>query len=368
MNSASKPRVVVTNWIHDDVLDELASFAEPVANRTREAWTRAQILERASDADGLMVFMPDTIDDAFLAACPRLRIVAAALKGADNFDVAACTRRGIWFTLVPDLLTVPTAQLFIGLLLGVTRNILAGDTLVRSGNFAGWRPVLYGAGLSGRRLGFIGLGAVGRAAVRRLAGFDLDLCYHDPRRLDPAEESALGLRWLPLSELIATSHFLAPLVPLNANTLHLLDASALAAMPRGAYLINVCRGSVVDEAAVADALARGHLAGYAADVYEMEDWARSDRPPEIHPRLLAQSERTLLTPHLGSATEEARRAIARAAIGQMRIAFAGGVPPAAINPNISRAASPVTEMSRRGGAVAVNPGGVGPTGKRFTVA
>ena len=102
MNSASKPRVVVTNWIHDDVLDELASFAEPVANRTREAWTRAQILERASDADGLMVFMPDTIVDAFLAACPRLRIVAAALKGADNFDVAACTRRGIWVTLVPD--------------------------------------------------------------------------------------------------------------------------------------------------------------------------------------------------------------------------------------------------------------------------
>jgi phosphonate dehydrogenase len=191
--------------------------------------------------------------------------------------------------------------------------------------------VLYGAGLSGRRLGFIGLGAVGRAAVRRLSGFEMDLCYHDPCRLDRAEERALGLTWLPLADLLATSHFLAPLVPLNAGTLHLLDARALAEMPRGAYLINVCRGSVVNEAAVADALACGHLAGYAADVFEMEDWARADRPANIHPDLLAQRERTLLTPHLGSATDEARRAIARAAIEQLRIAFAGGVPPQAIN-------------------------------------
>lgn len=331
-----KPRIVVTNWIHDDLLDELAVFADPVANRTRESWTRMEILARASDAEGLMVFMPDRIDDAFLSACPRLRIVAAALKGADNFDIEACTRRGIWFTLVPDLLTVPTAELFIGLLLGLTRNLLAGDALVRSGRFHGWRPVLYGTGLSGRRLGFIGLGAVGRAVARRLSGFDLDLCYHDPRRLDPADERALGLTWLPLPQLVATSHFLAPLVPLNPSTHHLIDAAMLARMPRGTHLINVCRGSVVDEAAIADALASGHLAGYAADVYEMEDWARPDRPADIHPMLRACSDRTLLTPHLGSATEDARRAITRAAINQLRIALSGGTPPEAVN-------RPVTE-------------------------
>ena len=327
----SRPRVVVTHWIHDDLLDELAAFGEPVANRTREAWSRTEILARARDAEGLMVFMPDRIDDAFLAACPRLRIVAAALKGADNFDIGACTRRGVWFTIVPDLLTVPTAELFIGLLLGLTRNVLAGDALVRSGRFHGWRPVLYGIGLGGRRLGFIGLGAVGRAVARRLAGFELDLCYHDPCRLAPAEERALGLTWLPLPGLVATSHILAPLVPLNPSTLHLIDASLLARLPRGAHLVNVCRGSVVDEAAVAAALASGHLAGYAADVFEMEDWARPDRPADIHPALRARPDRTLFTPHLGSATEEARRAITRAAIDQLRTALAGGVPSGAVN-------------------------------------
>jgi phosphonate dehydrogenase len=336
MNLSLKPRVVVTNWIHDDLLEELATFAEPVANRTRESWSHPEILARTHDAEGLMVFMPDRIDDAFLAGCPHLRVVAAALKGADNFDIAACTQRGVWFTVVPDLLTEPTAELFIGLLLGLTRNVLAGDALVRSGRFRGWRPVLYGAGLSGRRLGLIGLGAVGRAVARRLAGFQLQLCYHDLRRLEAAEERELGLTWLPLSELVSTSHFLAPLVPLNSSTQHLLDASLLARLPRGAHVINVCRGSVVDEAAVAAALLSGHLAGYAADVFEMEDWARPDRPANIHPALLACSDRTLFTPHLGSATEEARRAITRAAIDQLRIGLAGGVPPGAVNQPIHR--------------------------------
>lgn len=331
MNPTRKPRVVVTNWIHPDLLDELAGFAEPVANATREAWTREETLARAGDAEGLLVFMPDRIDDDFLAACPRLRIVAGALKGADNFDLAACTRRGVWFTLVPDLLTVPTAELFIGLLLGLTRNLLPGDRLVRSGRFAGWRPVLYGMGLAGRRLGFIGLGAVGRAAARRLARFGLQLRYHDPRRLAPEEERALGLTWLPLPALVSGSDFLAPLVPLTAETHNLVNTDLLAQLPPGACLINVSRGSVVDEAAVAAALESGRLAGYAADVFAFEDWARPDRPAGIHPGLLAQTDKTLLTPHLGSATDEARRAITRAAIGQLRIFFAGGEPTDAVN-------------------------------------
>lgn len=338
--SSAKPRVVVTHWIHDDLLGELAAFAEPVANRSREAWTRPEILARARDAEGLMVFMPDRIDDAFLAECPRLRIIAAALKGADNFDVEACTRRGVWFTVVPDLLTVPTAELFIGLLLGLTRNVLAGDTLVRSGRFRGWRPVLYGTGLGGRRLGFIGLGAVGRAVARRLAGFELDLCYHDPRRLEAAEERALGLTWLPLTELVSTSHLLAPLVPLNPSTHHLIDGRLLARLPRGAHLVNVCRGSVVDESAVAAALEAGHLAGYAADVFEMEDWARPDRPADVHPALRARTGDTLFTPHLGSATEDARRAITRAAIDQLRLGLAGDPPSCALNQPFARVSRP----------------------------
>ena len=123
--------------------------------------------------------MPDTVDDAFLAACPRLQIVSAALKGFDNFDVAACTRRGVWFTIVPDLLTEPTADLAVGLLLALTRNIFAGDREVRSGRFAGWRPGLYGAGMTGATAGIVGFGQLGRALARRLVAFGAQVVWHD---------------------------------------------------------------------------------------------------------------------------------------------------------------------------------------------
>src|SRR5271169_6894973 len=121
------PKVVVTHWVHPETAALLQGAAEVVPNLTRDTLPRTEILARAKDADALMAFMPDSVDDAFLAACPRLKIVAAALKGYDNFDVAACTRRGIWFSIVPDLLTVPTAELAIGLLLGLTRNLAEGD-------------------------------------------------------------------------------------------------------------------------------------------------------------------------------------------------------------------------------------------------
>ena len=113
----------------------------------------------------MIAFMPDSVDDAFLAACPKLRIIACALKGFDNFDVAACTRRGIWITAVPDLLTAPTAELAGGLTIGLARHITAGDRWVRSGAFGGWRPVLYGTGLAGSTVGIVGFGVIGRATA-----------------------------------------------------------------------------------------------------------------------------------------------------------------------------------------------------------
>src|SRR5205085_9552568 len=120
------------------------------------------------NAEAIMAFMPDRLDADLLDACPRLRIVAGALKGYDNFDHAACTKRGVWLTIVPDLLTVPTAELTIGLMIAVGRNILPGDRLVRTGTFRGWRAQLYGTGLEGSTVGIIGMGAVGRAIAERL--------------------------------------------------------------------------------------------------------------------------------------------------------------------------------------------------------
>ncbi len=326
-----KPKVVLTHWVHPETLDLLQSVADVVPNTTRDTLPRAEVLARARDADALMAFMPDSIDAAFLDACPKLKVVGAALKGYDNFDVEACTRRGVWFTIVPDLLTIPTAELTIGLLLGLTRHLIEGDRRMRSGGFQGWRPELYGTGLTGRTLGIIGMGAVGQAISKRLAGFDMKLVYCDKAALDPALEAAWGARRVDLDTLLATSDFVVPMLPMTAETLHLINAGAIAKMKHGSYLVNACRGSVVDEMAVADALRSGHLAGYAADVFEMEEWQRPDRPHAVPQALLDDTARTFFTPHLGSAVKEVRIDIERQAAGNILQALRGERPAGAIN-------------------------------------
>ena len=334
-----KPKVVVTSWVHQEVIDRLAETCEVVPNPTRERLDLVELLSRSRDADAIMTFMTDSVDDEFLAACPRLRVVACALKGYDNYDVEACTRRGIWITNVPDLLTIPTAELTIGLLIGLTRKILSGDRMIRDGSFDGWRPVLYGAGLTGRTLGIIGMGAVGQAIAARLQGFEMKLIYADPRPAPPELESRCAMRRVELPELLGASDYVVPMVPYRPDTLHLIDAAALDRMKDGAFLINACRGSVVDEPAVAAALARGKLAGYAADVFELEEWARPDRPHRIAAELLGDTERTLFTPHIGSAVDSVRQAIAMEAASNILQALAGGTPQGAINRPRTRAAA-----------------------------
>lgn len=324
-----RPRVLITHWVHPAVTAFLEPHAEVIGNTTRTTWPAVDVLARARDCDALMAFMPDAVNEAFLAECPRLRIVAAALKGPDNFDIAACTRRGVWFTLVPDLLTVPTAELAIALLLGITRRVLEGDDHVRSSAFNGWRPELYGTGLGGRTLGIIGMGAVGQAIAARLAAFGVHIVYADPRT--PALPAGVNAERMDVQRVIATSDILMPLTHLTAETYHLIDAAALAAMKPGAYLVNVGRGALVDEAAVADSLARGSLAGYAADVFELEDWAIAGRPREIHPRLRADRARTLFTPHLGSAVDSVREAIALEAAANIVDVLQGRRPRGAVN-------------------------------------
>lgn len=326
-----KPKVVITSWVHPQTLDMLRPHCELVANESRERLSRDEIISRCRDAVAVMTFMPDSVDDAFLAECPQLRLVACALKGYDNYDVDACTRRGIWITNVPDLLTIPTAELTIGLLIALTRNVLQGDRFVRSGRFDGWRPMLYGAGLTGRTLGIIGMGAVGRAIAARLQGYEMELLYSDPRPLSPELEARWGLRRVGLGQLLSESDYVVPMVPYTPDTMHMINAASLSIMKQGAYLVNTCRGSVVDENAVADALASGKLAGYAADVFEMEEWVRPDRPQGIEKRLLIDTERTLFTPHIGSAVDSVRLAIEMEAATNIVQVLKGQVPQGAIN-------------------------------------
>ena len=330
-------KVVVTHWVEEEVIEVLRPHARVEANRTRDTWPREVLLEQCRDADAVMVFMPDRVDEEFLAACPALRIVGGALKGCDNIDVEACTRRGIWVTIVPDLLTTPTAELALGLLLALTRNIVVGDRAMRQGGFQGWQPRLYGLALEGTTVGILGFGAVGQMVARRLGGFDLRIQYTDPAVASPPP--ALGdARAVGLPELMATSDHVILCAPLNPGSLHLLDARTLQQLKPGATVVNVGRGSVVDEEAVAAALQGGRLAGYAADVYELEDRSRPDRPQGVAGGILTAEGRTVLTPHLGSAVATSRQAIAHAATACMVAVLSDRAPAHAVN-DPTRAAS-----------------------------
>ena len=339
MTGVPGPKVVVTNPVFLETAAFLAAHCTVDGNDALEPWPPAEVQRRCADADGLMAFMTDRVDAEFLAACPALKVVACALKGWDNFDRDACTRAGVWLTAVPDLLTEPTAELALALALALGRDLLAGDRLVRAGGFGGWRARLYGAGLAGSVVGIAGAGRVGRAIARRLSGFGAArLLYHDEAALEPDAAHALGLERTTWAGLIENSDVLFLALPLTAETRHLLGPGALDRIKPGCRVVNAGRGSVVDEAAVSNALAAGRLGGYAADVFELEDWALPDRPRGIAPGLIG-SDRTVLTPHLGSAVVEVRRAIEMAAARNLTEALAGREPPDAINRPV-RAAPP----------------------------
>jgi phosphonate dehydrogenase len=327
----ARPVVVVTNWVQPDVLDRLQRQCTVIANTTRQPWPAATLRQHAATADALIAFMPDRIDAAFLDAAPKLRLIACALKGYDNFDLAACTDRGVLVTIVEDLLTEPSAELTVGLMIALGRHVLQGDCGIRGEGFAGWRPRLYGTGLAGSTVGIIGMGAIGQSIARCLSGFRCKVLYHDTRELPPEQEAELGITRAELErELLPRSDYVVLALPLTPATHHLLDAARLARLKPGALLVNPARGSLVHEAAVADALASGQLGGYAADVFECEDWARADRPATVHPALL-ESDRTVFTPHLGSAVDAVRRRIAHAAADSVLAIVEGRQPPGCLN-------------------------------------
>ena len=323
--------VVITHWVHPEVIDLLRGAFEVIANPTRETLPRKELVSRAKEAQAMMVFMQDNIDEDFLRDCPDLRIVAGASKGYDNIDVAACTRRGVWVTVVPDLSTIPTAEIAVGLVIGLARNIVEGDRLVRSGVFAGWRPVLYGKGCAGRTAGIVGMGAVGRAIAVRLSALDMRILYCDPVSAGPAMERRLRMARADLDRLLESSDFVVIAVPLTPQTFHLIDERRLAQMKLGGCLVNVGRGSVVDEDAVVTAMHSGRLSGYGADVFEMEDLSRKQWPAEVAAGLLSNPARTLLTPHLGSAVDEVRLKIELEAAANIFEALSGKTPKGAIN-------------------------------------
>lgn len=320
-----RPLVVVTHRIHAEVADRLVYLAELDINVANEPWCPSDLARRLAEADAMMGFMTDSVDSLLLEKATRLKIVACALKGFDSYDVDACTARGVWVSIVPDLLTDPTAELAIGLAIGLGRHVRSADRHVRTGAFQGWRPTFYGTGLAGSTVAIIGLGQVGNAIAQRLSGFRCRIVGYDPRPV-----SVAGVELVALDAAISAADFVLVAAPLTTETRHLISRARLAKAKLDSLWINIGGGSVVDEDAVADALEQSVIGGYAADVFAFEDWLLPDRPRAIPQRLLAHPA-TLFTPHIGSAVRSVRLAIEHRAADNILDVLAGRPPRDAIN-------------------------------------
>ncbi|MDT9002270.1 NAD(P)-dependent oxidoreductase [Paucibacter sp. APW11] len=314
-----RAHVLVSQPVFPAVAERLAERATLDINPGPEPWSAAEFAERLQKADAMMGFMTDRIDAATLAGAPRLRMIACALKGYDSYDLAACRAAGVRVSIVPDLLTAPTAELAVGLAIALARHLRAGDERVRSGAFQGWRPTLYGRGLDGACVAILGVGAVGRAIAQRLGGFGCRLLGVDSA---VAADWPAAVQRCSLDEALAQADYVFVALPLNPATLGLIDQRRITQARPGTLWINIGRGSVVDEAAMAAALANGQAGGYAADVFAFEDWSLPERPNAV-PEALRRQPNTVFCPHLGSAVREVRLAIEQRAADNL-LAFLAG--------------------------------------------
>ncbi|HLU60349.1 MAG TPA: D-glycerate dehydrogenase [Pseudonocardia sp.] len=329
MSPTSGNRVFVSQEIFEDALEEFdGTGIEVDLRRDHHPLPAAELRAVAADYDGLICLLTDRIDAEFLAACPRLRVVANVAVGFDNIDVPAATRAGVAVTNTPRVLTDATADLAFTLLLATARRIPEGDAFLRAGKYTHWRvkQEQMGVDVFGATLGLFGLGQIGRAVARRARGFDMTVLYHDVQRLPADDEEALGVTYVEFDELLSRSDFVSVHAPLTDATRHRFDAAAFARMKPTAMLINTARGPIVDEAALAAALRDGVIAGAGLDVFERE--------PEVDPQLLQLRERVVLLPHLGSATETTRREMCRTAARNVRDALTGKRPENLVNPEV----------------------------------
>ena len=302
----------------------MSALASEFDLRIPEPFSPSSLRELSRDAEGLISFLSDPLDSSFLEGCPNLRIVANYAVGFNNIDVGYALGRGIYVTNTPDVLTEATADLAFSLLLAVARRIPEAERFLREGRFEGWGANLFlGQELFGKTVGIVGMGRIGKAFARRCLAFGLKVLYTGPRPLPRADEALLNAAFLPLEELLPLSDFLSLHLPLTPESRHLLDRRRIGLMKPGSILINTSRGPIVDEEALADSLLEGRLWGAGLDVFEQE--------PQIHPKLLL-AERTVLLPHIGSATEETRTRMAWMTVEALKETFAGRVPPFLVPP------------------------------------
>ncbi|MDR3592727.1 MAG: NAD(P)-dependent oxidoreductase [Negativicutes bacterium] len=325
-----KPKVFISQFMPAQGVELIRQHCD-VDYHDATALSRRDFLDRAREADGLVVFMTDSVDAAMIEECPKLKVIASFGKGFDNIDIGACHRRNIVVTVNIDELTHSTADMAIGLLLAVSRNILPSDRAIRKAEFRGWHPTHFlGNDFHHSRLGIFGLGAIGQAIARRARGFDVKVSYYDPVR-KPDSEEKLDLTFMDKDRLLSENDFIILAVGLCAETIRLIGRQELAIIKPGSYLINIGRGSVVDESAVGEALRSGKLRGYAADVFAFEDALSPDKPGYIPDELLTVRDNTVFTSHLGTGTIEARNNLAVSTALQLVSALHGESPAGIVN-------------------------------------
>jgi glyoxylate reductase len=323
----SRPRVFVTQPIAESALARLRPLAEVEVNPdSSKVIAKADLCAGVARNDMLLALLHDRIDKEVLDANPKLRAINAMVITPDQIDVAEVTRRKIILTNIPAIVTDATADICFGLLLAVARNIVAGDKLFRAGVYPGSQSNhLAGGAVSDKTIGIIGAGRIGQAMARRARGFGMRILYADPRQLPQAEERKLGITHKPMDDLLREADFITLHPQLTPQTRHLIGARELELMKTTAYLINTSRGSVIDEAALTQALATKKIAGAGLDVYEYE--------PQVTAALLAMPN-VVLTPHLGSAVLELREGMAHVVVDNVIAVIEGRRPPNLINPEI----------------------------------
>ncbi len=300
------PRVVVTAPLPGGAAALFEGRARVKLLDRRGPLGEAELATALRGAAGAVTLLTDPVTRPVLEACPNLKVVSNVAVGTDNIDLEAARMQGVVVTHTPGVLTEATADLAWALILGVARRLVEGDRMVRTGGFSGWKPdLLLGVDLTGKILGVVGMGHIGRAVARRAPAFGMRVVYCQPRRLQDSVESALNARHLPLEDLLAAADVVSLHCPLTPETRRLMNRNRLLAMKPGAILVNTARGPVVDEEALVECLREGHLFGAGLDVYERE--------PELAPGL-RELPNVLLLPHLGSATKAVRESMARMAV------------------------------------------------------
>ena len=321
-----KPRAFVTRKVYPQAVAILQEDCVVDYRDTLEIADPETLRKKLQHANGVVCQLTDAMTDELMAAAPKLKVISQVAVGYDNIDVAAATRRGIVVTNTPGVLTESTADLTFALLLGVARRVTEAERYLRAGKWKRWDiDLLAGIDLSGKTLGIVGMGRIGKAVARRARGFSMRILYSSPTPLSDAEAAELGAQHVPLRALLQHSDFVTLHVPYRESTHHLIGIDELSVMKRGAFLVNTSRGPIVHEAALVAALEEGMLSGAGLDVFEDE--------PKVHEGLLAR-DNVMLLPHIGSATIATRTRMCTLAAENCVAVLKGERPKNPVNPSV----------------------------------